>query len=216
LCPTCLAAILADGWCDGCKVGYANGRKTSCKGCFEAMTSPAGGWCADCKVGYARGLKTKCKTCLAAIQADGWCDGCKVGYAGGRKTSCKCCFAAMKSADGGWCEECGVGHARGLTTKCPKCFAAIRSDGACQDCGTRFKGGRSFRRVALHVHGLAEGDAAAAIREILAKQKAAGAPAIDKEAEQVAFELETTGGDAVEAIIEAFAAAGFEAHEGDH
>jgi hypothetical protein len=214
-CPECSATLEASGWCEKCKAGYAAGLKTSCRSCIVAIH--ANGWCDGCNVGYADGQKTSCKGCLAAIQADGWCDDCNVGYAGGRKTSCKSCFAAMKAADGGWCEDCKVGYARGLKAKCPKCFAAIKTNGACEDCGTRFRDGHAFKRVALHVQWDEEQfGASEKVRKILSALEDVSGVTIDAASGDVMFELETTKGASVAAVIAALAKGGFEAHEGGH
>ena len=49
----CEKAKKANAWCAGCGAGFANGEKTSCKGCHGLMLSKDGGWCAGCKVGHA-------------------------------------------------------------------------------------------------------------------------------------------------------------------
>ncbi len=83
-CPGCVEAVRDDGWCAPCKVGFADGRKTACKGCHELMNSKEGGWCESCKVGHAKGLKTKCEKCLEAIKKDGSCDVCRRSFKEGK------------------------------------------------------------------------------------------------------------------------------------
>ena len=34
-CAGCDAAMESDGWCDSCSVGFMEGNKVTCKGCYE-------------------------------------------------------------------------------------------------------------------------------------------------------------------------------------
>jgi hypothetical protein len=63
-CEGCDKAKAANGWCDHCKMGFKpDGTTTKCKMCHSGATGQAV-WCDGCKKGYAGGKATTCKGCF--------------------------------------------------------------------------------------------------------------------------------------------------------
>jgi hypothetical protein len=51
-------------WCDGCKVGYVDGKVVKCKACFKGKSGEAV-WCDKCNKGHVNKEAVKCKACFA-------------------------------------------------------------------------------------------------------------------------------------------------------
>ena len=171
-CDSCKLAKAADGWCDGCKVGFFDGVTIKSKKLFDAVAG---------KKVDAQAMK--CSGCAKAAKQDGACDHCGVAFAGGKAYKSKvaqtlalgkaaqpdklaCSMCQKNSKDYGWCDGCKVGlvgnraftdkqayshavaarkvllAAAKTAEKCPACAVAMVSDGTCSACKVSFKDGQ--------------------------------------------------------------------------
>ena len=72
-CGCCKPLRTADGWCDGCKVGFVNGVTMKSKTLFDAVAGK--------KVDVQA---MKCGGCVKALKQDGACDHCGIAFADGK------------------------------------------------------------------------------------------------------------------------------------
>ncbi len=115
----CPKAKVADGWCQGCKVGYVAGVKIKSARLFEAVQGKA-----------VSADKIRCKDCQqAAKRGCGWCDKCKAGIVAGKGYHSPVAYALAQGQ-----------HKDPATIKCPKCRQAAKDHGWCSDCKEGYAG----------------------------------------------------------------------------
>jgi len=49
-------------WCEGCKVGYVDGKVVKCKACYQGKSGESV-WCAKCNKGYVNKEAVTCEAC---------------------------------------------------------------------------------------------------------------------------------------------------------
>ena len=132
----CQKAVLTNGWCGHCRVGYAAGLKVPSALLFEAMDT----------YGHDIDAPTiQCKTCQKALGSEGYCDGCGFGFVRGKAYASKLTYLLAK----------GMG-AEPAAEKCESCKANARRFGWCESCKVGMVGSSAFRDRALYAAAVVE------------------------------------------------------------
>ena len=62
-------------WCEGCKVGYVDGKVVKCQTCYKGKTGESV-WCAKCNKGFVNKEGVKCESCFKAKTGGEPCTKC--------------------------------------------------------------------------------------------------------------------------------------------
>ncbi len=65
-------------WCEGCKVGYVEGKVVKCNACYKGKTGESV-WCEKCKKGYVNKEAVKCEGCFKGKTGGEPCAKCNKG-----------------------------------------------------------------------------------------------------------------------------------------
>ena len=122
-CPTCKSGAN----CDTCQV--AGGKRYACTVAYTLAKGKV--LSAEKMAGSAGG----CAGCATAIKKSGKCDHCAVGFVGGRMYPTKDYDAAVAA-------HTVLVKAAKTASHCEKCAVAMVTDGSCDQCKVKFKGGK--------------------------------------------------------------------------
>ncbi|MFQ5412648.1 MAG: hypothetical protein ACE5EC_10125 [Phycisphaerae bacterium] len=119
-CPTCKAAIEADGFCAACGIGWCHKQAY-----FSRLTY----WLAQGERRDTAGLT--CNTCRRSAMKTGWCDACGLGWVGNTAFRNRSAFDAAQP------EYDRLSAALKTLDRCEHCAVALWTDTTCFDCTTQ-------------------------------------------------------------------------------
>jgi hypothetical protein len=124
-CPACAPALESDGFCDGCRIGFVDGRAHVSR--FTYLLAKAKPPTPD---------PIACPTCRANAGSSGWCGRCERGFVGS--------FAFRERSEFDEAAACRtrLASALDLADRCEFCAVAAYQDGRCPEHRIHFQDGK--------------------------------------------------------------------------